>query len=115
MFEGDEDQTTLAPAQRTLEFFRARVNNFHEVFTSLFHARRLRSLIGTDTQGFPYEYDELLRYIRRCVSGVDHRFQRPEFPVYLNEVIPPDDFTRRIAPSIDHTLLPTLPITLFPN
>jgi type IV secretion system protein TrbE len=113
VFEGEQQK--LAPARRTLDFFMAHINNFDEAFRSLFHAQRLKSVIGFDAQGFPFEHDELLRYVRRCVSDENHLFARPEFPVHLNEIIPEADLVGGVAPKLGRKHLKVLAIDGFPH
>lgn len=113
MFEGEAKGK--APAQRALEHFQARISHFHEVFTSLFQAHRLRSRMRDYGFGHSIEEDELLRYVRRCVSGDDFPFARPEFPVYLNEVIATEDLTGGIAPRLGKKHLRVMAIDGFPR
>jgi type IV secretion/conjugal transfer VirB4 family ATPase len=113
VFEGDHSHR--APGYRTLEYFNSHINNFDEVFRSLFHAQRLKCSVGFGADGFPFEHDTLLRYVRRCVSGEDHPFAKPEFPVHLNEIIPECDLTGGIAPKLGKKHLRVLAIDGFPR
>ncbi len=113
VFEGGE--THSSPARRTLDFFIAHINHFDEVFKSLFHAQRLKCVVGFDDRGFPFEHDTLLRYVRRCVSGEDHPFAKPEYPVLLNEIIPVADLTGGVAPKLGRKHLRILAIDGFPR
>jgi type IV secretion system protein VirB4 len=113
MFSGEVENK--APAGRALDYFKSKIAHFNEIFTSLFRAHRLRSAVGSDEQGYPFEHDELLRYIRRCISGADHIFSRPEFPVYLNEVIACEDLTAGIAPRLGKKHLRVAALDGFPR
>ena len=113
MFSGESE--SKAPGDRTLNYFKSKISHFHEIFTTLFRAHRLRCVIGSDEQGYPFEHDELLRYIRRCINGANHPFSRPEFPVYLNEVIACADLTGGIAPCIGKKHLRLVAVDGFPR
>ena len=113
MYTGESEHK--APAWRALDYFKSKVSHFHEIFSSLFRAHRLRSVVGVDARGYPFEHDELLRYIRRCVSGVDHLFSRPEFPIFLNEVIACEDVIAGIAPRLGKKHLRVVAIDGFPR
>ena len=45
-------------------------------------------------------HDRLLRYLRRCISGLDHPFALPEIPCYLNEILACEDFYGGMEPRI---------------
>src|SRR5215831_687121 len=90
MFEGQHSRPTGVGAQ-VLDRFRSRMEMFENVFASLFRADRLRRITFTDDCDFPHVYDQLLRYLRRCVTGDDHPFALPEIPAYLNEILAASD------------------------
>jgi type IV secretion system protein VirB4 len=113
MFTGESEGK--APAGRALDYFRSKIGHFHEVFSSLFRAQRLRCVVGKSEQGYPFEHDELLRYVRRCINGADHPFSRPEFPVYLNEIIACDDLIAGLAPRLGKKHLRIVAIDGFPK
>jgi type IV secretion system protein VirB4 len=113
MFSGETDGK--APAGRALDYFRSKVSNFHEIFASLFRAQRLRCVVGVDERGYPFEHDELLGYLRRCISGIDHPFSRPQFPVYLNEIIACEDLSGGIAPRLGKKHLRVIAVDGFPQ
>src|SRR3954447_538159 len=79
-------------AEQILERFRSRVAMFENVFGSLFQTERLKRVTFADDFGDSHTHDQLLRYIRRCVTGLDHPFALPEFPVFLNELLAGEDF-----------------------
>src|SRR5579862_4304145 len=78
MFEGGVRKSVYKGAERALDHFVNRVDVFENVFGQLFQTERLKRLSATDDYGFSQVYDSLLRYLRRCVSGVDHPFALPE-------------------------------------
>ncbi len=72
LFEGKRPAGENQIATQVLDRFRSRIDVFENVFGSLFHAARLKRARITDDFGFAQEYDELLRYLQRCISGDDH-------------------------------------------
>src|SRR6516164_682100 len=59
MFEGMKREQGVAT--RVLEHFKARLTAFEDVFTSIFAATRLKSVVQKDARGNTVVYDELLR------------------------------------------------------
>ncbi len=84
LFEGSGAANANRAAARHLDHFRLKLDAFENVFGQLFQTERLRSISTVDDYGREHVYDRLLRYLRRCVSGVDHPFALPEIPCYLN-------------------------------
>ena len=100
MFEGHAARTASQTAEQMLERFRSKIDNFENVFGSLFQTQRLKRVQRTDEYEDTHSYDRLLRYLRRCISGDDHPFVLPEFPCYLNETLACADFVGGIEPQI---------------
>src|SRR5580658_2732845 len=82
MFDGARQAKSAAT--RALEYFVARVASFEDVFGSLFQVHRLRSLPSDGSNRSADVHDELLRYVRRAISGDDYPFALPEIAVDLN-------------------------------
>lgn len=114
MFEGGEGQA--APlADRALDYFKKRIGAFDEVFSSQFKTKRLKSRKITDEAGFSVTYDELLRYVRRCVTGEDFPFVQPEVPVFLHDLIGCKDLCAGVAPMIGKKHIRLVAIDGFPH
>src|SRR5216684_558510 len=98
VFDGTNE--TTGGAARALARFKTKVAAFEDTFKCLFPVERLRRLEFDDDDGFPKIHDRLLRYLRRCVTGEDHPFALPEFPVFLNDIIGSQDFRGGIEPGV---------------
>ncbi|MGI8744404.1 MAG: hypothetical protein ACR2NN_17900 [Bryobacteraceae bacterium] len=115
MFEGGAAYSTTRTAQQTLEYFRNRVDAFENVFAQLFRTERLQRITLTDDDGSSQTHDRLLRYFRRCVSGLDHPFASPDLPCYLNEILACEDFFGGIEPQIGRKHARVIAIDGFPK
>jgi len=113
MFEGMKGRQ--ASAARILEQFKSRIAAFEDVFKSLFTATRLKSAFKKDESGKGAIYDELLRYVHRCVTCKDHPIRRPDFPVYLSDLLATDDFVGGLTPRIGKKHLRVIAIDGFPK
>jgi type IV secretion system protein VirB4 len=102
-------------AEKAVDYFRSRVANFEDVFSSLFPVTRLRGVVHEDDYGHRETYDALLQYLRRCVTTKDHAFLLPDFPAYLNQVIGTEDFVAGIEPRIGRKHLRVVAIDGFPK
>jgi len=65
---------------------------FENAFGQLFQTERLKRITVTDDFGERHVHDRLLRFLRRCINGLDHPFALPEIPCYLNEILACEDF-----------------------
>jgi len=113
--KGSEDKKEKSVAERALTYFNNKVQAFHEVFASQFKAQRLKSRVVREEFGFSIVYDDLLRYVRRCVTGADFDFIQPEIPVYLNDLIGTRDFHAGLDPKMDNKYIRIVAIDGFPH
>jgi len=115
MFDGRGAHSSERTARQLLEHFRGRVDFFENVFGQLFQTERLHRLRTTDDFGAHHIHDRLLRYLRRCISGVDHPFALPEVPCYLNEILACEDFHGGIEPQIGRKHMKIIAVDGFPK
>ena len=114
MFDGVKIRKPTA--QKALDYFKNRIATFEDVFSSLFTVcRRLQTTALDDEIGFIARTDSLLRYVRRCVTGLDHPFQLPDIPIYLNQHIASEDFVGGIEPRMGRKHLRVVAIDGFPK
>jgi len=114
MFDGMK--VRKASAQKALDYFNARVTTFEDVFSSLFTVcRRLGAMPHEEESDARVFHDSLLRYLHRCVTGLDHLFVLPEIPIYLNQVIASQDFIGGIEPRIGQRYLRVVAVDGFPK
>ena len=113
MFEGIKGRQ--GEGARVLEQFKSRVAAFEDVFRSLFTVTRLKSVFEREAASNGAVYDELLRYVHRCVSWKDHPIRRPDFPVYLSDLLATEDFVGGLTPRIGKRHLRVIAIDGFPK
>jgi type IV secretion system protein VirB4 len=109
------DEVSRPVAQRALEDFGTRIASFHEVFSSQFKVKRLKARKVVDNYGFTVVHDELLRYVRRCVTGEDFPFVQPEIPVFLHDLIGCRDFSGGVSPKIGDANIRIVAVDGFPH
>lgn len=114
MFE-DRNVTDRGAAAKALDAFRARVAQFEDVLSSLVYVDRLNAEHRKDDFGFPLVHDQLLRYVRRCATGVDHPFELPEIPTCLADVIGTVDFVGGMSPRVGKKHIRIVAIDGFPR
>ncbi len=113
MFDGTSQHKSTA--EKVLDHFRGRVDAFADIFGSLFQIDRLRGHRQVDICGCTEVHDDLLRYVHRCVTTVDHPIARPPIPSYLHDVLATEDFTGGMAPRIGPKTLRIIAIDGFPR
>ena len=81
------DRKKEGVAERVISYFEGKVNTFDAQLQTLLKAHRLKTVVETDELGNDFYVDDLLRYVRRCVQGLDYRFALPEFPIFLHDLL----------------------------
>jgi type IV secretion system protein VirB4 len=115
LFEGGSQRDNNTTAARHLERFRSRLDLFENVFGQLFRAERLKLARVEDFLGRAQIFDNLLRYVRRSISGDDHPFALPDIPAYLNDVLACADFYGGVDPRIGRKHIGVVAIDGFPK
>jgi type IV secretion system protein VirB4 len=113
MFDGQ--QAMESAAKKVLDYFKGRVGAFEDLFRSLFQVQRLRAHQLVDTCGFPQLRDELLRYVHRCITSLDHPLEQPQLPVYLNEMLGSQTLLGGMSPRIGKKHVKAIAIDGFPR
>ena len=98
-----------------LDYFKGRAASFEDIFSSLFQVHRLGRVESVDGHGWPIVRDELLQYVHRCITTLDHPITPPEIPAYLNDTLASQDFVAGIAPRIGSKHVRVVAIDGFPR
>ena len=63
-----------------LRFFKTKIRQFEDVFAAQFPVSRLKATVTNLGDGYERVDDELLAYLRRCLTGVKGPVMQPEIP-----------------------------------
>ena len=88
----DGASQSKSAAERALDYFRARVNAFEDIFGSLFQIHRLKATLIED-----------------------HPFTRPLIPTYLHDFLATEDFVGGMSPRVGSKVLRILAVDGFPR
>ena len=108
MFNTGGKRRTDLGAVRVLSQFEEKATAFGDRLSQVVHAQRLEA--SEDGQ-----FDDLLRYVRRCVSGEDYPFASLEYPTCLQDVIGCVDMVGGIEPQLAGMHMRCLAIDGFPR
>jgi len=113
----DDDQPEVSAQDRTtglVEQFKRECASFESRLSSVFRLQRLcgQSLIQED--GSAITYDEFLRWIQRCVTGVNQPVCLPSNPMYLDAVIGGQELWTGVIPKIGRQYMQVVAIEGFP-
>lgn len=115
MFDESGGPEHRGAAARALETFRVRVASFEDVLSSLVYVDRLNAERVKDDTGFLVVQDQMLRYIHRCIGGVDHPIELPEVPTCLADMLATADFVGGMTPRIGKKHMRVVAIDGFPR
>ena len=113
----DDDQAAVTAQDRTnglVEQFTRDCASFESRLSSVFRLHRLRgqSLILED--GSTVTHDEFLRWVQRCVTGLNQPVCLPSNPMYLDAVIGGQELWTGVIPKIGRQYLQVVAIEGFP-
>ena len=112
--EKDTSDGTNAGAE-ALRFFKAKVRQFEDVFAAQFPITRLKAVVTNLGSGFERVDDDLLAYLRRCLTGIKGPVLQPEIPVFLNDLLAMEDFRGGMDTMMGDRHLRTLSVDGFPR
>lgn len=113
----DDDQADVSAQDRTnglVEQFTRDCASFESRLSSVFRLQRLRgqSLILED--GSTVTHDEFLRWVQRCVTGINQPVCLPAHPMYLDAVIGGQELWTGVIPKIGRQYMQVVAIEGFP-
>ncbi|MEQ1679558.1 MAG: VirB4 family type IV secretion/conjugal transfer ATPase [Nitrospira sp.] len=113
----DDDQAAVTAQDRTkglVEQFTRDCASFESRLSSVFRLQRLRgqSLILED--GSTVTHDEFLRWVQRCVTGINQPVRLPAHPMYLDAVIGGQELWTGVIPKIGRQYIQVVAIEGFP-
>jgi type IV secretion system protein VirB4 len=105
----------VAAAGRTLEIFERELGALENRLSMCFKVRRLRGGREVQEDGSEVVYDELLRHLQYCVTGIDQPIRTPKSPLYLDAVIGGQELWGGVTPRIGRKYLQVVAIEGFPG
>lgn len=115
LYEGNRQNHNQDTATRELEYFSMSCRRFDDLFASIVHARRLKTIYKTGPAGEEYQFCELTRYIRRCVTGEDFPYAKPDIPVFMHKFVGGRDFVGGLEPMLGKKHIRVVAINGFPK
>jgi type IV secretion/conjugal transfer VirB4 family ATPase len=98
-----------------LRFFKAKIRQFEDVFAGQFPVSRLKAVVTSLGDGYERVEDELLTYLRRCLTGIKGPVLQPEVPAFLNDLLAMEDFRGGTETMMGDRHLCTLSLDGFPR
>ena len=114
-FVFDERGGVTGAGGKALEHFRQRISTFEDVLASLVHIDRLNAERVKDAAGFWSVQDQLLGYIHRCITALNHPLELPEIPTCLSDVLATQDLVGGAEPRIGRKHIRIVAIDGFPR
>lgn len=113
----DDDQVAVTAQDRThglVEQFKRDCASFESRLSSVFRMQRLCGHPLLLEDGSTVTHDELLRWVQRCVTGINQPVQLPSHPMYLDAVIGGQELWTGVIPKIGRQYIQVVAIEGFP-
>ena len=115
MISGSDKRAGSNVGADALRYFTTKIRQFEDVFSSQFPVKRLRAVRTQQPGGFERVDDELLSYLRRCLTGIKGPVMLPEIPVFLNDMLAMEDFLGGMEPKLADRHIRVLSVDGFPR
>ena len=102
-------------AQQALDYFSQVTSAFESSCSSFLDMTRLKAVTCEDEAGNSYECNDLLRYISRCLTGIDRPFLSPDTDADLDWLLDSAGLTGGTRPSLGGKHLRVLTIKSIPK
>ncbi len=113
----DDDQPELSAQDHThglVEQFTRECAAFESRLSSVFQLQRLHGQAHVREDGATVIHDEFLRWVQRCVTGLNHPVCLPSNPMYLDTVIGGQELWTGVIPKIGRRYIQVVAIEGFP-
>ncbi|MBB3458836.1 type IV secretion system protein VirB4 [Rhizobium sp. BK313] len=110
----DEPSRKASYADTVLYFFRNSIREIEQYLANMLSIQRMQTREVPDRGGQRItRYDELLQFVRFCITGESHPFRLPDVPMYL-DWIATAELEHGLTPKIDSRFLGMIAIDGFP-
>lgn len=95
--------------------FQRECTAFESRLSSALHLQRLRGQQVVNEDGRTATQDDLLRWLQRCITGLDHPVQLPSTPLYLDALLGGQELLGGVVPRIGRKFIQVVAIEGFPQ
>jgi len=113
----DDDNRTPGQRARTqglIEHFQRECVAVESRLSLAVELKRLRGQKITTEDGTQVTQDELLRWLQRCITGLDHPVQLPRNPMYLDALLGGQELLGGVVPKLGRQFIQVVAIEGFP-
>ncbi len=115
MFDDAKAESSDKEKTRSLiEEFKSACRNFESRMSLAIKIERLRAERVVDSEGYEVTFDNQLRHIQFCVTGLNHPIHLSKNPIYLDAVIGGQELTPGVIPKIGKKYIQCVAIEGFP-
>lgn len=112
---GEGEGNTVTPADRALNEFARRLNDFQDGLGSLLNMQRLGETTITAQDGEDYQSDELVNYLHFCLTGGLRQMRTPDCPMYLDSWLGIPEMWVSETPAVGSNYVSVVAIDGFPG
>jgi len=115
MVYNDDGRDTSEPGTRQLAAFKKAVLDLEDGLSGLLHMRRMGTLRVTAPDGEEYDSDELVNYLRFCLTGESLALRIPDCPMYLDSWLGMEELWPGDTPKLGSKFISCVAIEGFPG
>lgn len=109
----DADSRKQSHADVALTYFNRAVREIEQYLASSLSIRRMRTRRPSTSERSQARYDELLQFVRFCMTGDNHPVRLPDIPMYLDCIITAE-LQHGLTPKIDNRFVSVVAIDGLP-
>ena len=98
-----------------LEYFKRECDSLENRLSNALSLHRLKSEQERREDGSIVRYDELLRWLQFCATGLNHAVRLPETPVFLDKLVGGQEMWGGVVPRIGRNFVQVVGIDGFPS
>ena len=115
MFDDDASPPNANAATKSLiKTFVREAGNVESRLSSAVRLTRLGSVRSVNEDGSSVSYDDQLRWLQFCVTGLNHPVQLPSNPMYIDRLIGGQEFWSGVVPRIGRNFIQVVAVDGFP-
>jgi len=115
MFDDDATPPDAKAATRSMiETFKREARSVESRMSAAVKLTRLGAVPSINEDGSTLVYDEQLRWLQRCITGLSHPVQLPSNPMYIDRLIGGKEFWTGVVPRIGNQYIQVVAVDGFP-